>query len=149
MALKDIRDKIVAILAAVDGVGVVHEYERWAGDWKKFLDLFKDADGKINGWIVTRRATPATRDTEPYIDRRHTMVMKGIYGLNDDAASELTFQAVVENIQNAFDGEFLLGGFAVNSGPVQVKAVEARLFGGVLCHYAELEYEVWEKATYS
>jgi len=59
MPLAEIRTQIKTILEGVSGIGIVHEYERWAADWKGFLDLFKDANGWINGWSITRRAIPA------------------------------------------------------------------------------------------
>ena len=149
MALSDIREQIKAILSGVDGIGIVHDYVRWSSDWKKFLDLYKDADGKINGWHITRTATPSKRDNLPTIQRTHTFIFRGIYGLQDDVASEIAFQAVVEKIQDAFDSEYNLGGHALNSGPAQVNIVEPRMFGPVLCHYAKLTLEVIERVRYS
>ena len=32
MSLTDSREQIKVILAGVDGIGVIHDYERWAAD---------------------------------------------------------------------------------------------------------------------
>lgn len=149
MALSDITAEIKTILEGVSGIGTVHDYERWAATWEKFLELFKDSNNKINGWTITRRKTPAERDTMPTVMRTHTFVIRGVYGLKDEDATEKTFQDLVEAVQGAFEDEYSLGGYAVNSGPVQVVTVESRIFGKVLCHYAELEYEVQERKEYS
>ena len=137
MALADIRGQIVTILSAVTGIGTVHAYERWAADWTGFLTHFKTESNKINGWTVSRRKTESDRDTMPTLNRKHRFVMRGYYGLKDSAATELTFQALVEGVQDAFESQYLLGGTVINSGPVQVLVIEQRMFGSVLCHYAE------------
>jgi len=147
----DIRGQIAIILAGVSGMGVVHEYQRWAATWEKFLDHFKDADNKINGCCISRAATPAFRKTMPTIEREHKYMIRCYYGLNDAAGSELIFQALVEGIQNEFDSgsNYSLGGYVLNSGPLQVRIIEPRMFGGVLCHFAELELPATERVTYS
>ena len=151
MALSDIRSEIKTILEAVDDIGIVHDYDRWAKNWDDFLSLFKTADNKIHGWCFFRKATPAKRDTMPTIQRTHHFRIKGIYGLSDADASETTFQDIVEAIQDAFDSKYMLNNAAgvINSGPVQVHLIENRLFGKVLCHYAELDYEVIERVFYT
>ena len=66
----------------------------------------------------------------------------------DEDATELTFQDVVEDIQDVFENQYSLGGTVINSGPIQVKLIENRKFGSVLCHYAELELEAHERVMY-
>ena len=148
MSLKDIREQIATILSTVEGMGIVHQYQRWSATWEKFLDLFKDTDGRINGCIISRRETPTIRDNMPTIERRHVFLFRFVYALKDAEASELEFQNIVERIQDAFDSQYLLGNTVINSGPVQVNLVEIRLFGGVLCHYAELTLEAVERVEY-
>ena len=53
MALADIREQIKIILSTVSGIGVIHEYERFADTWTKFLDFFKDENGKIINYLAT------------------------------------------------------------------------------------------------
>lgn len=148
MALEEIRAHIKSVLEGVSGIGTVHEYERWAADWTRYLALFKTSADKINGWTITRRGTASVRDTMPTIMRNHTFIIRGIYGLKDTDESELTFQALIEAIQDAFEDEYLLGGYALNSGPMQVNVVENRMFGTILCHFAELTLPVEERVTY-
>jgi len=152
MGLADIREQIKAILSGVEGIGVVHDYERWASEWGKFLDLFRveddDGEKRINGWTITRRKTPAKTESSTHDSRVHTFRIMGIYGLKDRDASEIVFQDLIEDICAAFRAKYQLNNTADNTEPVQVDLVENRKFGTVLCHYCELtlaveEYENW------
>jgi len=147
MSLADIREQIVAVLSGVSGIEIVHRYVRLAFNREKLLELFKDSKGKICGWMITRRVTAATRKTMPVVERDHTFRLYGIYGVKDGAGSELVFQDMIEDIQDAFDDQYSLGDTVTNSGPIQVKLVEYREIGGILCHYAELDLWAWERKT--
>ncbi len=148
MGLPEIREQYKAILSGVSGIGVVHDYERWAADWNKFLELYKDQDGRINGWITTRTATPEKWLTNIKYLRVYELTTRGIYGLKDEDATELIFQDLIESICDAFRNNTTLnntcetiapefGSLAGRSG-IQVEIVEPRSFGSVLCHYCEL-----------
>ena len=148
MALSDIREQIKAILSGVDGIGIVHDYVRWSSDWKKFLDLYKDADGKINGWHITRTATPEKWLTNIEYIRVYEWLIRGIYGLKDEDATEILFQNIIEDICTAFRNKDTLNDTCETVAPefgslsgragIQVEVVEPRRFGGVLCHYCKL-----------
>lgn len=149
MNLADIREQIRVILAGVPGIGVVHDYERLSTDWNKYLDLYKDSGGRINGWTVSRFKTPErTHSQGGGMTRTHQFIIRGIYGLKDADATELAFQDLVEAICVAFRAADTLNGACFTCTPtegapdgaagIQVEIVEPRMFGGVLCHYAEL-----------
>lgn len=143
-----IREQMAVILGAVEGIGVVHQYQRWAATWEKFLDLFKDPDGVINGWCITRTSTTEHWITNIKYERVLEFVIRGYYGVNDAKASEISFQQIIEDICEAFRCNDTLNGtcetIAPQFGPlngmagVQVRIVDARFFGGVLCHFCEL-----------
>ena len=148
MSLADIREQIKVVLSGVPGIGVVHDYDRLATDWNTFLNFYKDVDGRINGWTITRDATPERWLTNIDYERVFELAIRGYYGLQDSAASEIAFQDLVEGVCDKFRGNDTLngtcettcpefGGMAGRSG-IQVVIVEPRFFGGVLCHYCEL-----------
>ena len=151
MSMSAIRDQIKAILSAVAHIGVVHDYERWASDWAAYLELFSviTVTGTyINGWEITRKKTPSVTASVTHDKRTHTFLIRGIYGLKDSDASEITFQDLIEDICSAFRSNYQLNSTADNTEPIQVDLVENRVFGNVLCHYCELtliadEYENW------
>lgn len=149
MSLSTIREQIKAILSGVSGVGVVHDYDRWAAHWAAFLGLFtveEDGQKTVNGWVITRRKTAANTASTTHDARRHDFLIRGIYGLKDDDASEIVFQQLIEDICAAFKAKYKLNDTADNTEPVQVAIVENRIFGNVLCHYCELTIAVdeWE-----
>lgn len=144
MGYAQIRAQVASILSSVPGMGVVHQYERYAADYSAFLSLFKHQD-KINGWVITRRGVPTRLAAHQVEDREHQLLLRGYYGLADSAASEHTFQQLVEDVQDAFKHDLTLGGACLKAGPVQVDVIEPRLFGTVLCHVAELSLSVRER----
>lgn len=149
MSLATIRTQVKTILEGVSGIGLVHEYVRWATTWEKFLEFFKTSSNKINGATITRVQTPETCESSDHNSRRHSFLIRMYYGLKDDDESEITFQLLVENTCAAFRAKRTLNSTAEDSGPPQVEILELRMFGTVLCHYAEIsldaeEFESWQ-----
>jgi hypothetical protein len=148
MSLATQRTAIKTILEGVSGIGLVHEYERWANDWKKFLELYKTANKKINGWTITRKRTAERWSTGAEYERVNEFLIRGIFGLKDEDETELTFQSLIEDICDAFRSNHTLNGTCETTDPdfgslanqsgIQVELVEPRMIGSVLCHYCEL-----------
>lgn len=140
-----IRQKIFEIVSAVPGIGKVHDYERWAADWSKFLILFQDpATKRILGWEITRQAAPVAKLDNIEEQVTHAFVIQGYMGLNDAQATEKQFQALLEALRSAFRGNHTLNGICLDAGPVSLDICEPRTFGTVLCHYAKLTLPVSE-----
>lgn len=130
-------DEIAAMIAALPGAGRVHNRTRLTTRWADYLAVFQDVDGRINGWEVTRR-TP----TEPRPPRvLETFVLRHVYGLRDEDATDLTFQEHLDAAVRLFRDQPDL---SFGSVPVGLHVVEndIRQFGDVLCHFAECELEV-------
>lgn len=145
MSLALIRAEIKSILLAVTGVGTkVHDYERWAKTWEDYLSLFK-SNGLIKGWTITRTATPEVTSTTTTNTRTHTFLIRGYYSLDDSAATETTFQDLIEEIAAAFRVKPTLNGQAFDCGPLQVDIVGSVMFGSVLCHFCQLRLLVQEE----
>ncbi len=153
MPVTDIIDAIAAALENVDGIGIIHKYERWSADWGRFLELFRTGrtskDSRINGWTISRTSVQDGRTEYGVRWTAHEFRLRGIYGLSDEDASELVFQALVDRVVDAFRSDPTLGGVCVTTNPhgygsttpdqygVAVSTIENRMFGTVLCHYAE------------
>lgn len=151
MSLSAIRTEVKTILQNVTDIGVVHDYERWSNDWNTILSMFQPS-GKayIRGWMITRRATQevvVTQGLGGSNQREHSFVIKGVFGLKDDIASEKTFQDLIESICSALRGNPTLNGSAIECDPPQVMSVDIRMFSQVLCHYAEIELKAAEIVT--
>jgi hypothetical protein len=147
-----IRTQIYTILSAVTNVGKVYDYERWAANWNTFIDLFKTTISgvdQIRGWEISRRSVGEkqvviTIGSQAHEDD-HTYIIRGYMGVSDSAATEKAFNALIESVRTAFRTNKNLNGTCERHGRVQVAVIEARTFGSVLCHYAELSLTVYER----
>lgn len=144
--LADIKAK----LAAVPGVGQVHDYSRLAVDWATYISRFKDsASGRIKGFEITRTAVP--EHLRGAFHRHHRFVLRGFLGFEDAAATDKIFQPLIEEVCAAFrkaaPGAAWLyqNGDAPGESCVQVTTIDERMFGSVLCHYCEIQLSVTER----
>lgn len=136
-----IRTAIYNILNGVTDIGKVYDYERWAADWTTFINLFKTTIGgvdQIRGWEIGRRSAPEKLFTMGLNLRDHVYVLRGYMGVNDSNATEKTFNNLIESIADAFRSNDRLNDAAESHDLIQADIIEFRVFGGVLCHYAEL-----------
>lgn len=141
-----LRAQLKTMLSSVPGTGKIHDYERFnAADWNKFIELFKDEpSSKVYGWEITREGVKVEKATGGHKKVTHAIVLKGYYGLQDAAATEKIFNAVIDLILQKFiDNK--IPGTQGHSLP-KVGPIQARMYGGVLCHYAEIRMvvaEIW------
>lgn len=129
-----------------DGIGRVHDYERWANNNGAFLDLFKDeSTGKIFGWEITRKTFRVQKIAMRKYKLIHGYVIRGYYGMEDAAETEKTVNALVDQIVL----DFTLNKVDGTQGEQMPKGrIEPKLFGHVLCHVPEIELpEVAEIVT--
>lgn len=150
MSVIAIRSAIVAVLNGVPNIGVVHNRERHAADQAKLKALYYDARiGQIRGWFVRRLTTQETgqlrTDTVEHIRWR----IVGVMAFDDASESELTFDALIESVRDAFRADDTLDGTVdqcsvpVDGGGAGESAIQLDdsgpvMFGGVLCHSARL-----------
>jgi len=147
VGLSDIRTRIKGLLLGVDGIEIVHEYRRYASNWGKLLELFKTDGGIIHGWMISRSGVGSERHNSKMCDRNHTVTLTGIYGLDDAGGSELVFQRIIEDLLDAVETDKTLGKTVQECSPAKTAIIETRMFGNVLCHYAELVVSVTEIVT--
>lgn len=140
--IAQVRAAILGKLNGVAGVGVVHDYERYAASMAGLTALYKSG-AQLKGWHIRR---VATEERSPAVGRyavTHRWQMRGFWSLDDSAATEKSFDDLVETIRDAFRLDDTLGGVVatctaeevagaqvVDSGPV--------MFGNVLCHAVRL-----------
>lgn len=143
-----LANNILALKTILEGIGGVANVYDVVRNWKtekEFRKAARTASGEIQFWLLTRESTEA-RDLGPQLtSRRHTIALHGYYGVNDSAASEKTFQALVESVAAVVGADRRLNSTARHSGPAQVRTVDFRVLSNVLCHHAELALEVEEK----
>jgi hypothetical protein len=143
-----LANNIQAVKAILEGVaGVENVYDRvrnWQTE-KQFRDGARTGGGGVQFWFITREATTAEDLGPRFTARRHTLAMHGYAGVQDAAASESSFQALVESVAAALGADRKLNDTARHSGPAQVRAVDFRILSNVLCHHAEIVVAVEDK----
>lgn len=139
-----VRAAIVATLAAVPGIGRVHDRQRYARAEKDFRALYVTGEGVLNGWFVARHSFEerAIGDDSSRIEERWRIT--GLVGLSDDAASELAFDTLIDAVATSFRADRGLGGAVLTTDAdgrtgLQLLQAEPVSFAGVLCHRAILE----------
>lgn len=148
------RAAIVAALASVPGMGVVHNRERYASDNSKFaaLYLYTPVGGKaqIRGWWVRRVETEERIDV--YGPGTSTNVfawqVRGYMAFSDAEASELVLDELVEAFRTVVRDDLSLGGVCEpppeeETDGVQVLDAGPVMFAGVLCHSVLLQLKTW------
>lgn len=142
MTLSTVRAAVVATLEGVAGVGVVHDYERYGARLEELKALYVTG-GQLRGWYVRRTAG---RESGPGKGRYALVddwLLRGFMALDDSAATEKTFDGLIEAIRDAFRADETLGGAVAGTNVdgragVQVTESIPVLFGGTLCHAARL-----------
>ena len=145
MALATLLAEVRTILLTVSGISpLVYTRERWASQASAVRSLYV-TKGRLHAWTITRQSSTENRlATGHENERRHTLVIRGYYALDDEADSETTFQALIEGICTTFRVLPNLNAQVATSEPIQVELVEPRMFCETLCHYAELRLETLE-----
>jgi hypothetical protein len=144
--LDEIRAAIKAKIEGVGGVGVVHDYERYAKEPSKFKTFYVSGNpAQLLGWHI-RRVT--TRELLEDIARWRVVVgwrIRGFMGIADATATEKAFDLKIELIRDAFRADDSLGGLIFScidpqSNEVGVQVLDHRpvLLHDALCHFAEL-----------
>lgn len=146
-----IRTKIKDKLAAVAGIGKVHDYERYSKLDSDFQALYRTEVSagvyRILGWNFYREATAESDLNNGEVRRLHSWRITGFMGIEDADATGKTFDDLVETIATAFRADRTLGGTVLDvkdmdqpfgESGMQVEAIEPVMFAGVLCHRARL-----------
>lgn len=141
------RTALAALFAAVPSVGVVHAFEPYAksqGDFQAHYVWAVPGGGKqLRGWHIRRTAT---RERALGLGRTlntHTWRITGYMALDDNGATELVFDELVEALRRAYRLDPVLGG-ASQLGPADGAGIDVTdskpvVFCGVLCHSATLQ----------
>lgn len=142
--LATIRAAIKAKMLTVADIGQVHDYERYARRDADFAALFLTG-AQIRGWVVRR---VSRSESAPFNGRevvRNRWRVSGYMALDDSAATEKTFDDLVEALIAAFKADQELGGIVHtliddenDRIGLQLDESTPVLFAGVLCHSARL-----------
>lgn len=150
MSVAAIRTAIVARLASVADIGVVHDRERYAADHAGLKALYWSPTlGQLRGWHVRRQQTTETGELRQNSVEHVRWRLVGIMTFDDAASSELAFDALIERIRDAFRADDTLDGTVAQcslpaagggsaESAIQLDDCGPAMFAGVLCHVARL-----------
>ncbi len=154
MSLATHRAALTALIGSVPAAGAVHAFERYLRDEAKFREAYlyttDNGEKHLRGWWIRNTAI---RESELGVGRvinEFTWRIRGLRSLQDDLASELEFDQLVEDVRAAFRVDPTLGGLStaevVSATDVGIQKIDAGpvLFCGVLCHTALLEVRTRE-----
>ena len=139
---EEIRGAIINRLVAVPGIGQVYRYQRYAAQQSEFRRLYQVGD-QVLDWYVRRMATAERVDTIAWNEEHRQWRIEGVMSLNDAAASEITFDALIDEIRSTFRGNETLDDVVEttvvnNQAGVQLETSGPVMFAGVLCHRAQM-----------
>lgn len=110
---------IKGILDNVSGIGMVYDRDKSSRSLANWIDLMTK-DGKVNGWTIRRSSVRATKGVP---ERIHSFTISGIYQHKDsteeDENSFPEFEALVDDIIDAFEADPTLGGSALGFSDVR------------------------------
>lgn len=147
MSIATVRSAIVTRLSSVADIGVVHAYERYANDLARMKALYWSAShNAVRGWYVRRPATAETGNVQGRTVEQIRWRIVGLMALDDAAASEQTFDELIEAVRDAFAADETLGGTVdqctnpdgEGESCIQLDDSGPVMFGGVLCHACRL-----------
>lgn len=150
-----VRAAIKTIVDSVTDVGLVYDYERWQSTWSAYLTLFKttiNGTDQIRAWTIacsgfTQERVEFRTEGKAGILRIYQFIVRGYLGLDDSAATEKTAIALAEDVIEALDDADTIrpptAGY-YDAQPAQLQTFELRMFGDVLCHFAEIGVVIQE-----
>ena len=144
-----IRDALSDELIAIPSVKLVHPYIRWDIDKQqqrksqneqRFRKLhIPDGESIINAWAISRIEETREWDTNREIIVRILVALNFWYELNDDAASQDTFDNIVDDVMTALQEPIRLDCEVELQGPAQITELDHRYFATKLVHHAEIQ----------
>jgi hypothetical protein len=137
-----VRAGLKAALVAVPNIGQVHDYERYAKN-ERDLAAHYAYGGAIRGWYIRRAGATESMTATRRNSARLRWRITGFMSIDDGAASEITFDGLIEAVRDQVRADPSLGGAADgivegNQAGVQLDDAGPVLFAGVLCHSARM-----------
>lgn len=138
MSLATLRAAIVAKVAALPAIGVVHDRERYLDNQAAlralYVSTFPEGE-RLQGWYVSwTDMNPTSRD-----EREDVWTIVGYRAVHDESSSETEFALLADQVVQAFRDYDPLGQPGVTTlnasqaGP-SLEAMDHVMFCGVLCH---------------
>jgi len=153
MAYADIAAAIKTVIESASGTANVYDYTRFnSADPEQMKTLFQSGN-VINTWQITRSLANAEFDGTGVcaVDRENEFTINGYYSIDDSAASEKTFQQLVNDVMDKLNldaNKTLSSNITRFSRPAQLVNFESVMYGSIGCWWCEIKiYPVETVAT--
>ena len=157
------RAAINTIVSGVSNIGNVYNRERWGMTWTEVLALLKatvSGTDQIRAWMITclghrdawLNGEAVSPDGKVAVLRTFRWRIQGFVTFNDGDATEPAILNLATAVVDAMNGAKSLHDgtrYWDEQPPAQLDVFELRIFGGVLCHYAEITQELTEAVAIS
>lgn len=141
-----IRAAIVSVMQAVPDIGMVQDRERYAKSLADLKPFYTMPTLGLRGWFVRRIAVAERDRVLPRSNEYTRWRIQGVMAFDDDAASELVFDDLVEQLRDAFRANDTLNGTVTqcalpdgSEAGLQLLDAGTVSFAGVVCHSARLQ----------
>ena len=152
--LVDARDYIQGIINEATNAPVFN-YERRFETMEDLRTNITTTDDegnqRLHGWTITVESdSPESDSPEGTLDasfkRVYHFVLRGYFSLDDSQQTGAEWQEELEDIHTKLDNDPTLGGNCIRSDPCVGRVRdEHRVYGSVLCHYAEIALSVEQR----
>lgn len=143
-----VRAALVEALSQVEGIGTVHNRERYVANNEGLLNLYcvrGDGNGLISGGFVRRasvRVSPLSATAVTVVERWEITLLRSFVDADE---SEIAFDNLIDRVLALRREETLSGAvdttWVGNTAGPQLENSEPVMFVGVLCHRAALFVE--------
>ena len=135
-----VRDLLLQRLQALNTLGKLHAYERYSKNASDLAKLYSEQGTVAGGFLRWPSARTRMYALGAY-ERRQVFELVLIRGWQDEQQSQLTFDQRIEQLQQAFEADQLVGDWSCidrDSFGFELMRNEPAMFAGVLVHYAVL-----------
>lgn len=150
-----IKTALEAVTGITGGAGNVLSYEPEVNRLEDFIDrLANAAETQINGWTITLENVVGEKKPSGFRYRRiYSFNVKGYYAIKEPAtadidagtSSEETFITICDNALDAIDGSVTIWvEHPEGDQAPQADILTQENFGSILCHKAEIRFDVEE-----
>ena len=150
MSLATIRARLKSLIqTATSLTHTVYDYRRYSADLATYEKLFKTGI-LIHTWEIERQRVERNSHggSGGVEDMINTIVVRGFYRVNDELASEKTFQDIVDSVCEDFVEDPTLNASAIIIQNPITADITQEMFAHVLCHKAEIILNIQDRRTF-
>ena len=153
MSESAIRAQIKSILSNISNIGNVYDTKRYYNNQADRLTIMKatiSSVDQIRAWMISREGTPEVNQVLLGLSASngrevvHKYSIEGWISLKDSSTTELTLNALLDLIEDAFADNRTLNATAFYHEGIIIDKIDTVDMTGILCNHCELSLRVKE-----